>query len=112
LQPARDAVAAWDRVNAAARGEVKTLRIAHTAGVATLVAVLDDYCVRHPDVQVQETLMSCYEQLAALAEHRLDVAAVARAARRPVPGLGGRPGPRRGQALIVVPQHRYSVPVG
>ncbi|HEX5193391.1 MAG TPA: LysR family transcriptional regulator [Solirubrobacteraceae bacterium] len=72
--PAATAVSAAARFTARMRSIEGVLRVAHASGVDTLSVVLDRYCTLHPEVEVQEQVLPCEAQLAALRDREIDVA--------------------------------------
>ena len=61
-------------VEAGMRSIDGVLRVAHSSSVDTLAIVLDRYAQRHPDVRIEERVLACDAQLAALRKREIDVA--------------------------------------
>jgi DNA-binding transcriptional LysR family regulator len=74
VAPAADVLSAAARFTAGVRSINGTLRVAHSSSVDTLSVVLDRYSELHPEVEVEERVLPCDAQLAALREREIDVA--------------------------------------
>lgn len=72
--PAQRVVSAAARFKAGMRSIAGVLRVAHSSNVDTLATVLDRYAESYPDVRVEEQVLPCDAQLAALREREIDVA--------------------------------------
>src|SRR6185437_8908104 len=72
--PAARVVSAAARFTAGMRSTNGVLRVAHASSVDTLSTVLDRYCELHPEIEVEEQVLSCEGQLLALREREIDVA--------------------------------------
>ena len=72
--PAAGVVSAAARFTAGMRSIDGVLRVAHASSVDTLSVILDRYCALHPEVEVEERVLPCDAQLAALREREIDVA--------------------------------------
>lgn len=72
--PAADVVSAAARFTASMRSIDGVLRVAHASSVDTLSVVLDRYSELHPEVEVEEQVLPCEAQLAALRERKIDLA--------------------------------------
>lgn len=72
--PAAAVVSAAARFTARMRSIDGVLRVAHASGVDTLSVILDRYCTLHPEVEVEEQVLPCEAQLAALRDREIDVA--------------------------------------
>src|SRR5262249_20703473 len=72
------------------RGDAGVLRIGHVARMRIsptgLDAIIPEFCVRYPDVDVQSVVMTVTEQCAALTEGRID-AGIAYAVPANLPGV-------------------------
>jgi DNA-binding transcriptional LysR family regulator len=74
VEPAAAVVSAAARFKAGMRSVDGVLRVAHASSVDTLSVVLDRYCELHPEVAVEEQVLPCEAQMAALREREIDVA--------------------------------------
>lgn len=74
VAPAAAVVSAAARFAAEMRSVDGVLRVAHASSVDTLSVVLDRYCELHPEVEVEERVLPCDAQLAALRDREIDVA--------------------------------------
>jgi len=72
--PAAGVVSAAARFTASMRSIDGVLRVAHSSRVDTLSMILDRYCELHPEVEVEEHILPCEAQLAALRDGEIDVA--------------------------------------
>lgn len=67
-------VSAAARFTAGVRSIDGVLRVAHASSVDTVSVVLDRYAELHPEIEVEEQVLPCEAQLAALREREIDVA--------------------------------------
>jgi DNA-binding transcriptional LysR family regulator len=72
--PVQRVVSAAARFKARMRSTEGVLRVAHSSNVDTLATVLDRYAESYPDVRIEEQVLPCDAQLAALREREVDVA--------------------------------------
>lgn len=74
VRAAAAVVSATARFSASVRSINGVLRVAHASSVDTVSVLLDRYVERHPDVAVEEQILPCDAQMAALREREIDVA--------------------------------------